>query len=86
MTSPAQESRKSGWPRGFKCPFGEPGGASCTDWSRNSKLWKGRAVVNGRITKSINNVKLTVSQIKMQIGMKLTTDELEREKEFKANA
>ena len=56
------------------------------DWSRNSPLWKGRAVVNGRITKSITNVKLTVNQIKMQIGMKLTTDELEREKEFKANA
>jgi len=59
---------------------------SSIDWSRNSKLWKGRAVVNGRITKSISNVKLTASQIKMQIGMELTTDELEREKEFKANA
>ena len=56
------------------------------DWSRNSKLWKGRAVVNGRITKSITNVKLTTSQIKKQLGLKLTKDELEREKEFKANA
>ena len=56
------------------------------DWSRNSKLWKGRAVVNGRITKSIINVKLTTSQIKKQLGLKLTKDELEREKEFKANA
>ena len=36
------------------------------DWSRNSKLWKGRAVVNGRITKSITNVKLTANQIKIQ--------------------
>ena len=59
---------------------------SSIDWSRNSKLWKGRAVVNGRITKSISNVKLTASQIKLQIGLKLTTDELEREREFKANA
>ena len=56
------------------------------DWSRNSKLWKGRAVVNGRITKSITNVKLTVNQIKMQIGLRLTKDEKTLEKEFKANA
>jgi DNA sulfur modification protein DndB len=56
------------------------------DWSRNSPLWKGRAVINGRITKSITNVKLTVNQIKIQIGMKLTAEELEQEKEFKANA
>jgi DNA sulfur modification protein DndB len=59
---------------------------SSIDWSRSSKLWKGRAVVNGRITKSITNVKLTVNQIKKQIGLKLTSDELQREKEFKANA
>ena len=25
------------------------------DWSRGSNNWKGRAVVNGRITKSINH-------------------------------
>ena len=59
---------------------------SSIDWSRNSKLWKGRAVVNGRITKSITNVKLTANQIKKQIGLKLTSEELQREKEFKANA
>ena len=59
---------------------------SSIDWSRNSKLWKGRAVVNGRITKSITNVKLTTNQIKKQIGLKLTSEELQREKEFKANA
>ena len=59
---------------------------SSIDWSRGSKLWKGRAVVNGRITKSITNVKLTANQIKKQIGLKLTSEELQREKEFKANA
>ena len=56
------------------------------DWSRDSNLWKGRAVVNGRITKSITNVKLTANQIKKQIGLKLTSEEHQREKEFKANA
>jgi len=59
---------------------------STIDWSRDSNLWKGRAVVNGRITKSITNVKLTANQIKKQIGLKLTSEELHREKEFKANA
>ncbi len=54
------------------------------DWSRGSNNWKGRAVVNGRITKSINNVKLTTNQIKNLIGMQLTEKEKEIEKEFKA--
>jgi hypothetical protein len=45
-----------------------------------------RAVVNGRITKSITNVKLTANQIKKQIGLKLTKDEKVLEKEFKENA
>jgi DNA sulfur modification protein DndB len=54
------------------------------DWSRGSNNWKGRAVVNGRITKSINNVKLTTNQIKKLIGMQLTEKEKVIEKEFKA--
>jgi DNA sulfur modification protein DndB len=54
------------------------------DWSRSSNNWKGRAVVNGRITKSINNVKLTTNQIKKLIGMQLIENEKVREKEFKA--
>ena len=54
------------------------------DWSRGSDNWKGRAVVNGRITKSINNVKLTTNQIKRLIGMKLIESEEAIEKEFKA--
>jgi len=40
---------------------------SSIDWSRSSNLWKGRAVVNGRITKSINNVRLTSNQIKNKL-------------------
>jgi len=54
------------------------------DWSRGSDNWKGRAVVNGRITKSINNVKLTANQIKKLISMKLIESEEAIEKEFKA--
>ena len=55
------------------------------DWSRSSDNWKGRAVVNGRITKSINNVKLTTIQIKYLIGIQLTASEKIIEKEFKAS-
>ncbi len=55
------------------------------DWSRGSDNWKGRAVVNGRITKSINNVKLTKNQIKNLIDIELTTSEKFIEKEFKAS-
>jgi len=54
------------------------------DWSRSSNNWKGRAVVNGRITKSINNVKLTTNQIKKLINMELKKTEKAIEKEFKA--
>jgi len=59
-------------------------GLSDIDWSRSSNNWKGRAVVNGRITKSINNVKLTTNQIKKLINMKLIKTEKAIEKEFKA--
>jgi len=59
-------------------------GLSDIDWFRSSKNWKGRAVVNGRITKSINNVKLTTNQIKKLINMKLIKTEKAIEKEFKA--
>ena len=55
------------------------------DWSRGSINWKGRAVVNGRITKSINNVKLTTNQIKKLIDIRLTASEKAIEKEFKAS-
>ena len=59
-------------------------GLSDIDWSRSSNNWKGRAVVNGRITKSINNVKLTTNQIKKLINMELKKTEKAIEKEFKA--
>ena len=59
-------------------------GLTSVDWSRNSNNWKGRAVVNGRITKSINNVKLTTNQIKKLINIKLIDNEKIIEQEFKS--
>ena len=51
------------------------------NWSReNTKLWEGRAMVGGRINKSQANLALTSSVIKLSLGLKLTPDELNAEK------
>ena len=46
------------------------------DWSRNNaKVWEGRAMIGGRLTKSNNNVLLTTSIIKTILNLELTPDE-----------
>ena len=46
------------------------------DWSRsNSKLWEGRAMVGGRVSKAHNNVLLTASVIKKALGLALSPEE-----------
>lgn len=51
------------------------------DWSRsNTKLWEGRAMVHGRISKATSNVILTTNQIKKHLQMPLKPDEAELEK------
>ena len=46
------------------------------DWSRNNaKIWEGRAMIGGRLTKSNNNVLLTTSIIKTTLNLELTPDE-----------
>jgi len=43
------------------------------DWSRNNrKLWEGRAMIGGRVSKATNNVVLTANVIKEQLGLGLT--------------
>ena len=50
------------------------------DWSRsNVKLWEGRALVSGRISKAQMHVVLTSNVIKKQLGMSLTAKEKEAE-------
>jgi len=53
------------------------------DYSRLSPEWNGRAVVNGRISKSLTSVKLTSNKIKELIGLELTDLEKQLEKEIK---
>ena len=59
---------------------------SKVDWSRNnSKLWDGRAMVAGRLAKRGVNVVLTANALKNQLGLELTADENQTEKEFTGN-
>ncbi|EED31296.1 DNA sulfur modification protein DndB [gamma proteobacterium NOR5-3] len=46
------------------------------DWSRsNAKVWEGRAMIGGRMSKSSNNITLTSNYIKSQIGLDLSPEE-----------
>ena len=50
------------------------------DWSRsNTKIWEGRALNNGRVSKANQNVTLTTNFIKSTLGLELTADEMELE-------
>lgn len=54
------------------------------DWSRtNTKLWEGRAMVDGRISKAHNNVILTVSALKQMLDVPLSPEEQHVEAHFK---
>jgi DNA sulfur modification protein DndB len=54
------------------------------DWSRsNSKLWEGRALVGGRVSKSSSNVTLTTNLIKQRLGLTLSPEEKRLEEAYK---
>lgn len=54
------------------------------DWSRNnSKLWEGRAMIGGRVSKASHNVTLTTNTIKAALGLELTPEEQRAENAFK---
>ena len=59
-------------------------GLKSLDWSRsNARLWEGRAMIAGRLSKASSCVVLTANAIKQQLGLPLTTDEAELERQFK---
>ena len=46
------------------------------DWSRkNAKLWEGRALIGGKVSKVTANVMLTTNVIKHQLGIELSPEE-----------
>jgi DNA sulfur modification protein DndB len=62
---------------------GNPGGwksrlksLSQIDWSRkNAKVWEGRAMIGGKVSKVTTNVILTTNVIKHQLGIELSPEE-----------
>lgn len=55
------------------------------DWSRsNAKVWEGRAMVGGSMSKSGQNVTLTCNEIKHVLGLQLTSEEQAAEAAFHA--
>lgn len=53
------------------------------DWSRsNTKLWEGRALVGGRVSKAHNNVILTTVVLKRALGLPLSPEEQRVEANF----
>ena len=58
-------------------------GLESIDWSRrNARLWEGRALVGGRVSKSNNNVTLTTNVLRKALGQPLTPEEQRVEDAF----
>lgn len=58
-------------------------GLSEMDWTRsNAKLWEGRAMIGGRVSKASHNVTLTTNLIKQHLALKLTPEEQRVEDAF----
>ena len=54
------------------------------DWSRsNAKLWEGRTLIAGRVSKSSSNVTLTANLIKQRLGLTLSPEEKRLEDAYK---
>ena len=54
------------------------------DWRRsNSKLWEGRAMIGGQVSKSYKNVILTSNAIKKHLSLELTKEEQQAETALK---
>ncbi|MEZ4453124.1 MAG: DNA sulfur modification protein DndB [Nannocystaceae bacterium] len=57
------------------------------DWSRsNIQLWEGRALLNGRISKTQSSVQLTANVIKTTLGISLTSHDRQIEDEHAKNS
>ncbi|WP_218589620.1 DNA sulfur modification protein DndB [Pseudonocardia oceani] len=50
-------------------------GLRSIDWSRANRLWEGRALVGGQVSKARNNVLLTTAAVRSALGLPLPADE-----------
>ena len=56
------------------------------DWLRSNPMWIGRAIrENGKVQNSEESISLTCAVIKQQIGIPLTKEELQKEKQISEN-
>lgn len=55
------------------------------DWSRNNPEWEGRAMHQGKLSKSINNIKLTANLLKQRFDLHLSRDEQSLEESLNNN-
>jgi DNA sulfur modification protein DndB len=54
------------------------------DWSRqNTKVWEGRALIAGKVSKNSTNVSLTTNVIKQKLGLELSPEEKRLEQAYK---
>jgi DNA sulfur modification protein DndB len=57
------------------------------DWHRsNRQAWEGRAMYNGKLSKSSTNIGLTTAYIKRQLGLALTVEEAALEEDHEQNS
>jgi DNA sulfur modification protein DndB len=68
-------------PSAWKTPLRQVKGVN---WSRsNAKLWEGRAMIGGKVSKAGHNVLLTTNVLKRALGLSLTPEEQRVEDAFK---
>jgi DNA sulfur modification protein DndB len=62
----------------------ELGNLEKIDWSRsNTRIWEGRALIGGRVSKTSSNVTLTSNLIKQKLGLTLSPEEKRMEEAYK---
>ena len=60
------------------------GAIAAIDWSRrNAKLWEGRALIGGKVSKVMTNVILTTNAVKQGLDLPLEPDEKKVEQAFR---
>jgi DNA sulfur modification protein DndB len=52
------------------------------NWLKSNPAWSNRAMQHGRLSKAVSNIFLTATEIKRQIKLPLSQEELTKEKEL----
>ena len=52
------------------------------DWRKSNPEWVKRAMMHGKLSKASSNIFLTALEIKRQLGLELSQDDLQKEKDL----